>query len=227
MALLENQGTRMSGNLTCPLCHQKKARRFCPALQKGICPVCCGTKRLVEIDCPADCPYLVSAREHPAAVQIRKQEGDLRLLVQCLQDLGEEQSELFWVAAAFIAGYQPPDLHQVIDEDVSEAAAALAATFETASRGVIYEHRPAGRLAAQLFEALKAMFEKVRAGAGSAFERDAAVVLRRIEEAARQMPAREPGQRRAFFELIRRVATKGVRSREGDGASEASRVIVP
>ena len=36
--------------------------------------MCCGTKRLAEIRCPSDCTYLVSAREHPAAVVRRQQE---------------------------------------------------------------------------------------------------------------------------------------------------------
>ena len=29
-----------------------------------------------------------------------------------------------------------------IDDDVAEATAAMAATYETAARGVLYEHRP-------------------------------------------------------------------------------------
>ena len=49
-----------------------------------------------------------------------------------------------------ITRYEPPEFQAVVDDDVVDAAAALAATFETASRGVIYEHRPAdaGRRAA-------------------------------------------------------------------------------
>jgi hypothetical protein len=218
----------MSFTVTCPLCGQKKARRFCPALQKEICAVCCGTKRLVEIPCPADCPYLASAREHPAAAQVRKHERDMRLLVQCLRDLGDRQSELFWTTAAAIARYQPTDLHQVIDEDVSEAVGALAATYETASRGVIYEHRPASRPAEQLFGVLKAAFERGRSLAGAAFERDGAVVLRRIEEAVREMRTRAPGQERAFLELVGRVVAAGAEGGKDDSLEpEPSRLIVP
>ena len=44
--------------MVCPLCGERKAKRACPALNRHICAVCCGTKRLVEINCPADCVYL-------------------------------------------------------------------------------------------------------------------------------------------------------------------------
>src|ERR1700704_4766830 len=59
--------------VVCPLCGQRKARRGCPALDKQICAVCCGTKRLVQIECPPDCAYLAVAREHrpPAAARSR------------------------------------------------------------------------------------------------------------------------------------------------------------
>ena len=75
--------------MLCPLCGQRKARRACPALGKQICAVCCGTKRLVQIQCPLDWAYLATAREHPAAATIRQQQRDLALLVQFIRDLSE------------------------------------------------------------------------------------------------------------------------------------------
>ena len=63
--------------MLCPSCNRRKARRECPALGRAICPICCGTKRLVEIQCPSNCAYLASAREHPAAVVRRQQERDV------------------------------------------------------------------------------------------------------------------------------------------------------
>ncbi|MCK7478268.1 MAG: hypothetical protein M0C28_13315 [Candidatus Moduliflexus flocculans] len=38
--------------MDCPLCRQRAARRRCPALDRDICAVCCGTKRLAEIRLP-------------------------------------------------------------------------------------------------------------------------------------------------------------------------------
>ena len=140
----------------CPLCGQRKARRDCPALGYQICAVCCGTKRLTEIHCPSDCPYLASAREHPPAVAVRQQQRDVESLVEVVRDFNERQSQLFLMIATFLIRYEPPELQALLDDDVAEAADALAATFETASRGVIYEHRPASLPAERLAAALKA-----------------------------------------------------------------------
>ena len=63
--------------MACPVCNQRKARRECPALHQTICTVCCATKRMVEINCPPDCPHLAAAREHPAAAVKRQQERSL------------------------------------------------------------------------------------------------------------------------------------------------------
>src|SRR5438093_4009140 len=110
----------------CPLCGQRKARRACPALGKQICAVCCGTKRLVQIQCPPDCAYLATARDHPPAATVRQQQRDLGLLVQFMRDLSERQSQLFFVVNSFLVGYRPAELQPLVDDDVAEAAAAQA-----------------------------------------------------------------------------------------------------
>ena len=192
-------GLYNSAQMICPLCGLRKARRGCPALGKQICAFCCGTKRLVEIQCPSDCPWLASAREHPPAVVVRRQQRDLGLLVQFMRDLSERQSQLFFLVNTFLVQYAAEaaigSLASAIrDEDVSEAMTALASTFETASRGVIYEHRPASLPAERLMTALKPVLAEAGKGRGSAFERDAAVVLRRVADAVSH--ARSQGNRR-------------------------------
>src|SRR4029079_6398184 len=130
--------------MLCPLCGTRRARRGCPALGQQICAVCCGTKRLTQIPCPADCAYLAVAREHPPAATVRQQQEDVEVLLQGMRDLSERQSQLFFVINRFLQRYEAPGLQAIIDDDVIEAVTALAATFETAARGVIYDHRPAG-----------------------------------------------------------------------------------
>ena len=191
--------------MSCPLCGERRARRGCPALGKQICSVCCATKRLVEIQCPSDCAYLSAAREHPSAAAVRQQQRDVGLLVQCMRDLSERQSQLFFLINTFLQRYEPPELQPLIDDDVAEAAAALAGTFETAVRGVIYERRPAALPADRLATALRPVLAEAGKHAGSAFDRDAAVVLRRIEEAARGLKAADPPSRRAYLDLLGRV----------------------
>ena len=211
--------------VVCPLCGLRRARRACPALGKQICTVCCGTKRLVEIQCPSDCVYLAVAREHPPAAMVRQQQRDVHLLVRFMRDLNERQSQLFFLIDAFLLRYQPPELQLLIDDDVIEAAASLAATSETAARGVIYEHRPASPPAERLVAALKPVLAKAGQGGGTPFERDAAVVLRRIEEAAREARAVDRENRRAFLDLLGRVIPE--REEQEPPSTPASRLIVP
>jgi hypothetical protein len=49
--------------LPCPICNERKEKRFCPAVHGKICPQCCGEQREVTLDCPSDCPYLLQARQ--------------------------------------------------------------------------------------------------------------------------------------------------------------------
>lgn len=217
--------------MLCSICHKRKARRACPALGEQICPVCCGTKRLTEIQCPADCVYLASAREHPAAAVVRQQQHDLEWLISRMRDLGERQSKLFFLLCSFLARYAPGDLESVIDQDIAEALGALASTLETSARGVIYEHRPASLPAERLAAAIKPLLTEVGKGGGTPFERDAAVVLRRVESAARDMAVESQGRPRAFIELLDRVIAKPARGAAPASGPEAPddrpRLIVP
>ena len=217
-----------SAAVVCPLCGQRKARRACPAVGKQICAVCCGTKRLVQIQCPPDCVYLATARDHPPAALVRRQQQDLGLLVHFMRDLNERQSQLFFLATTFLVQYQSPELQPLIDHDVAEAGAAMAATLETSARGVIYEHRPASLPAERLMNALKPVLAQAGGRGGTPFERDAAVVMRRVEEAARQVRSRDASNRRALLDLLGRVLR-----RKDDGAEptaekpEGPRLVLP
>lgn len=193
--------------VVCPLCGNRRARRGCPAVGQQICAVCCGTKRLVEIKCPADCVWLASAREHPPAAVVRQQQRDWALMMPLMVDFTEQQAELFFVLASLILRYEPPELQALFDEDVEEGLGALASTFETASKGLIYEHRAESLSAERLATALKPALAEIGRGSGTAFERDASSVLRRMASLAGEVRAAEPGNRRAFLDLLRRMVT--------------------
>ena len=85
---------------------------------------------------------------------MRQQKHDIGSVARHMRDLSERQSELFFLIVTFLLELPTAGIEPLIDADVAEAAAALAATFETAARGVIYEHRatslPAERLAIAL-----------------------------------------------------------------------------
>jgi hypothetical protein len=171
----------------CPLCGTRKSKRFCPALDRHICAVCCGTKRVTEINCPTTCGYLSSSRAHPPAIVQRRQERDLRFLLPLISELSEPQYRLLLFFQGITLEHSASALPSLLDSEVAEAASTVAATLETAGKGIIYQHRatsaPAQRLAGTIEEALR----RLTAGAGArqqAIERDAAVALRQLSRAA-------------------------------------------
>jgi hypothetical protein len=193
--------------MTCPLCRQRKGKRACPALQQTICPVCCGSKRLTEISCPSDCVYLTSSREHPAAVVKRQQERDVGMLLPTIRHLTERQYQLFFLLQSTIARHTPGGLARLLDVDVAEAAAAVAATLETASRGVIYEHAAQTLPAQKLANELKATIEEIRQHGARVFDHEAAVTLRAIEQGARAAASDASGT--AYLTLMHRLLQAG------------------
>jgi hypothetical protein len=93
--------------MLCPRCGQRKARRNCPALGQTICSICCGTKRLVEIECTADCAHLTTSRDHPAAAVRRQQEHDLATLLPTIRHLTERQHQVFYLFQALSRAARP------------------------------------------------------------------------------------------------------------------------
>ena len=190
---------------TCPLCTQRRARRACPALGHTICAVCCGTKRLTEISCPSDCGYLASSRTHPPAVVQRHYNRDARFLLPLIGGLGERQYQLFFLVQGAIHRLAQTGDVPVNDEVIRETARALAATYETASKGIIYEHRPSSLHAERLANELKPRLEG-RDGRGPvAKEHDLVEVLRRVEQAATEARKTLDGDSRAYLDLVGRL----------------------
>ncbi len=208
--------------MQCPVCRQRSARRLCPALGRTICAVCCGTKRTVESPCPSDCGYLVSAQAHPPAAVRRQQDRDLGFMLALQDGLSEPQSRLLYGVLGLVARFQADPLLKLVDGDLADAASALAATFETASKGVIYEHRPNSLVAQRLTTDLKAFFANVESQAGRSVERDAAIVLRRLERGARTAAATK-GNPTAALESIGRV----VRAVEREQKTEQTVQVSP
>ena len=199
-------GSRYHTGMMCPVCGQRKGRRACPALGQTICPVCCGTKRLVEIRCPETCGYLAAARVHPPVVVQRQQQQDVGLLLSTMEGLSDRQRELLLVLLGVLRGRGADPLDALRDEDVAEAAAALAGTFETAERGVIYEHQAASRPAQRLVGELRAVLEEISAKVEPRqIERDAPYALRALERGARQAERVLGGGPTAYLQLVARM----------------------
>jgi hypothetical protein len=193
----------------CPACAERKPKRSCPALGQTICTVCCATKRLVEIRCPADCVYLSSARSHPAAVVQRRQERDLGFLLPLVSDLTETQYRLVVLFQSIVVKHADSAIPAIEDADVSEAAAAVASTLETAGKGIIYEHQassvPAQRLATELRRVVDDLIRQ-NSSQQSRVERDSAAALRRVERGAHSAAAALGGDEiPVYVKLLTRV----------------------
>jgi hypothetical protein len=186
-----------------------------------ICAVCCGTKRLVELRCPDTCGYLVAAREHPPAAVQRQQQQDVTWLVTTMQALSDPQRELVLVLLGVVRSQSADPLQSLRDEDVAEAAATLAATFETASRGVIYEHQAQSLPAQRLVRDLRAVLDEIAAKVGGrAVERDASYALRVVERGARETDRLLGGGATAYLDLVGRVLRAPVQA-HADAAAPA------
>lgn len=146
---------------TCPLCQTRRAKRFCPAKQVRICPVCCGQKREVEIDCPADCVYLHSGREYERSRRARLGEGGQlteRLWSRAFQARNMELLMGLWTTI----DQSRSELPSLVDADVREVLERLARTFRTLESGLYYDHVPDTLTQKALYGSLKSLLEKLQ-----------------------------------------------------------------
>jgi len=150
--------------------------------------------------------------------------------MQFVRDFSERQSQLFVLIATFLVrtAADAAALQPIIDDDIVDAMRSLASTYETSVRGVIYEHRPASLPAQRLVAALTPLLAEAGRSGGTAFERDAAVVMRRLEQAATDVRAAEPESVRVFLDLLARIFSKGTEHEAGAArAPDTPRLIVP
>ena len=119
----------------------------------------------------------------------------MRFLLPRISDLTEPQYRIFLFLQGVVLQYARNADPTPIDADVAEAAATVAATLETAGKGIIYEHPaatiPAQRLATELRKVVADVAQRNGADAARV-ERDAANALRRMEKAARTAQAEVP-----------------------------------
>ena len=177
--------------------------------------MCCGTKRLVEIACPSDCSFLRSAHAHPPAVVQRQQERDFGFLLPLLGRLTERQQQIaLLLQAALRDGGSDPPVRS--DADVELAAKATAETFETASRGIVYEHRATSLDAQRLTGRMRALIEEQRKEGVRLPDGDVAAAARCIETAAREARAALAGGDDAYLALVDRLLKSPAKGRSDD-----------
>jgi hypothetical protein len=191
--------------MRCPLCQKRPAKRACPALRQEICPVCCATKRQVEIACPSDCAFLETAHRHPAAVVKRQIDQDIGIVIATLGNMSERQLQLFFILQTMVVRHKPAGLTSLVDLDVAQAAAALATSLESASKGVIYDEAANAPVAEGLRRELRPVVDELTKVGGSRAEREVAALLRGIERGARHEVRAVGDSPTSYLELLTRL----------------------
>jgi hypothetical protein len=166
----------------------------------------------------------------------KQQEQDMAMLVPGMMGLSDGQQRLFFLSLTLIHRFRGEGLEAARDVDVADAAGSLASTYETESKGLIYEHRAGSLPAQRMATELRTVFDELGRERPSAFVRDAAAVLRRLEQLARGAQKTAPGDSLYFLNLIGRVAGR-IASAAGapeplgsaDGSEAAARpaIIMP
>jgi hypothetical protein len=169
---------------------------------------------------------LTSAREHPAAVVKRQQDHDVAVLLPTLHGLTERQHQLFFLFQSLIARHTPEGFSRLLDDDVAEAAAAVAATLETAARGVIYDHAAQSLPAQRLASELKATLADIQKQGVRVYDREVAIVLRAIEKGARETRKIEPGDA-SYLTLMARLLQRNRSGAQPSAEAPRSSLIIP
>jgi hypothetical protein len=147
----------------CKICGKRRAKRFCPAVNGEICPVCCGTEREVSLSCPLECEYLQEGhrREKPVAVSEKELAyPEIRITEEFVRE--HEELLLFCVYSLVQAALRTPG---AIDADVMSALEALIQTHRTLESGLVYQTRAENAIAAAVqagFTASLANYQKLR-----------------------------------------------------------------
>ncbi len=159
--------------MKCILCRRRKAKRFCPAKNEKICPVCCGEKRGIEIDCPLDCEYFVEGQKHQqqkvTRERIRKDGIDSYV----------KKAELYRKNPAVFAVVEKEisrlfrERKDINDKDLETALDQVKKTMDTQKSGIYYEHQGenlfANEMTTSLLRAIRGFLQSNGANADMQF----------------------------------------------------------
>lgn len=127
--------------MKCLICEKRKGKRHCPAKRGYICPICCGEKRGVEIDCPLDCTYYVEGQKYQqekVSRQRLRKEGVDSFVRRA--ELYNKNPEIFRdLEIAFVNVFRSNN--RIRNIDLAEGLELVLKTLDTEKRGLLYDHR--------------------------------------------------------------------------------------
>ena len=151
----------------------------------------------------------------------------MAVLLPSIRNLNERQHQLFFLFHSAIARHAPQGFTRLVDEDIEQAAGSVAATLETAARGLIYEHSAASLPAQRLATELIALLTQIRSQGGTVSDAEAAIALRAIEQGARDAKKTGDGTDTSYGALIARLLHVRKAAGPKEQAKPASTLIIP
>jgi hypothetical protein len=162
--------------VSCPLCQERKEKRFCPAVREKICAQCCGEQREVTLDCPSDCTYLLQARaqSRQQARQDEKARADggfdrdalfpeVEIAEQFLYEREHLIVGLSYALAKSARAGRSLDGHALNDRDLIAALTSLAKSYQTlVQSSLIYEQPTANLTHQQIAREVATMVKEFR-----------------------------------------------------------------
>ena len=218
--------------MSCEICHNRKEKRFCPAIHGRICPQCCGEQREATLDCPEDCSYLQQAR---AREKTRTPE---QLAGEELFPKVEIEQRFYYEREPLIGGLlyeltRLSGLHRDWnDRDITGALTALARSYQRlAGSGIIYNESTTNPIHQTVAEELQKgidqyrQLEQQKLGASSLKDSEILKVLVFLVRTAQVRTSGRP-RARAFVSYLAEQFP-GARQKSGLVNGSASGLIVP
>ncbi|HKW87638.1 MAG TPA: hypothetical protein VJN21_02670 [Candidatus Acidoferrales bacterium] len=213
--------------MSCPICEKRRPERYCPSRGERICAICCGKEREVTIDCPSDCPHLISARRYQVEHRKPPELGEIPFPdIDLTPDLiRRNQAPLSGFGLTILKFAQEnPALR---DPEVLAALGAFAETCRTLESGIIFERPPDAPLPRVLYGELAKFIEDFRKSEAqqTAFSPLKNSEIFRLIVFLLRVGRRESNGRprsRAFLDFLRAQFPS-----EPEAQSEAPRIIVP
>jgi len=148
--------------VSCPLCQERKEKRFCPAVHGKICAQCCGEQREVTLDCPSDCTYLLQSRaqsrqpaqQHDTAGAHGGFDRDalfpeVEIAEQFLYEREHLIVGLSYALAKSARAGRSLDGHTLNDRDLIAALTSLAKSYQTLVKSSLIYEQPSANLTHQ------------------------------------------------------------------------------
>lgn len=131
--------------MKCILCNQRKAKRYCPAKKTQICPVCCGEKRGIEINCPLDCPHYVEGQKYQQdkVTKLRLKKEGFQPYVRRAELYNKNPEFFAKLELSFVDLFRA---YNINNEDLTSALELVVKTLDTEKKGIFYEYKSESRI---------------------------------------------------------------------------------